>query len=76
MPRTEEAQETLTLELNHGEASALCYFIAFAALKHTQGEHKLTPHEDAMVTKVSQMDPSSYEMWQASVLRAVDSEES
>jgi hypothetical protein len=68
MPRTEEAQETLTLELNHGEASALCYFIAYAALKH----EKLTPHEEAMVTKVALMDPTSYEMWQASVMRAVD----
>ncbi len=74
--RTQDEVETLTLELTHGEASALCYFIAYAALVHTKGDRELTPHEDAMVTKVAQMDPASYTMWQESVMRAAGESES
>lgn len=64
----------VVLRLTHGEASALSYFIAFAALQHTEGDRKLTPHEDAMVTKIAQLDPEGYRMWQDSVVRAAGSE--
>ena len=63
--------EEIVLSLTPGEASALSYFIAFAALKHMEkGDGKLTSHEDAMVTKVSKLDPEAYRQWQEAVFRA------
>jgi hypothetical protein len=55
--------DTVTLELNHGELSALSYLVAFAVLNHP----KLTPHEDSLVTKISQLDPDGYKLWQEAV---------
>ena len=55
--------DTLTLILDRGEASALSYFVAFAALAHPS----LTRHEDSMVTKVAQLDEDGFKMWQDSV---------
>jgi hypothetical protein len=63
-----ESNETVILKLNHGELSALSYLVAFAVLNHP----KLTPHENDLVTKISQLDPDAYTMWRASVLRAAD----
>lgn len=55
--------ETLTLEINHGEASALAYFIAFASLNHG----KLTPHEKSLVEKVKKLNPDTFEFWSGTV---------
>jgi hypothetical protein len=52
--------------MNAGEASALSYLIAFAALNHP----RLTRLEDSLVTKVSQLDPDAFSMWRAGVMRA------
>ena len=67
-----ESNETVILKINHGELSALSYLIAFAVLNHP----KLTPLENDLVNKISQLDSYTYTMWQTSVLRAQDEKQS
>lgn len=73
----DDEPETVTLELTLGEASALSYFIAYAALNHAikGSQQQLTPHEESMVQKVSELDPNAYEMWRGAVMRAMDDPE-
>ncbi len=64
--QTDDRPELHTLTLTPGEASALSYFVAFAALHH----EPMTPHEQAMVSRVSAMDPDAFTMWRTAVLDA------
>lgn len=70
-PPTVDENNEITLVLDHGEASALSYFVAFSAWVHSEKGSKLTDHENRMITKVAQLDPDGYRMWQESVGRAI-----
>lgn len=61
--------------LTPGEASALSYFIAFAAVNHALKDtslQRLTEHEESMIEKVIALDPDGYEMWREAIIRKHD----
>ena len=66
---------TVEIELTLGEASALSYFVAYAAVNHAlraTSYQQITPHEESMIQKVIALDPEAYEMWASAIMRKVD----
>lgn len=72
--------EMLELEpLTAGEASALTYFVAYAAVNHAMRDtslQQITPHEETMIEKVIALDPTGYEMWREAIIRKYDGDDS
>lgn len=61
--------------LTPGEASALSYFVAYAAVNHAMHAtslQQITPHEESMIQKVVALDPEAYEMWSTAIMRKID----
>jgi hypothetical protein len=62
-----DLSETVMLEIDRGELSALCYLIAFAAMNHP----KLTQHEESLVNKISKLDEYSFQMWRTKMVQGM-----